>query len=114
MLGASVFLLCSLPGLCDFRRARSKTAELQLANLQVALTEFHKSHGFYPDSAAGLAALVPDGYIGRVPTDPWNEPYEYSMYGSHYVVRSFGADHRFGGSGDDDDVDRFVVTEEGE
>jgi type II secretion system protein G len=99
--------------ICDFSGARSRTAKLQVANLDSALSEFRRIHGSYPDTSTGLSALVSAGLIRKVPRDPWGNPYEYSMYGSHYVLRTFGADHRFGGSGDDADIDRFVVVDDG-
>jgi type II secretion system protein G len=108
-IGGAAFLLLPQPSHCDFTRGRSRVAKLQIANFRNALEAFYQDHGFYPDTDAGLAALVSSGYLRKVPRHPWDAPYEYSMYGSHYVLRSFGADHRFGGAEGNSDIDRFVV-----
>jgi len=97
---------------CDFSGARARMARLHVAQLDSALTEFYEIHRAYPDTVAGLAALTEAGLIKKVPLDPWGHPYEYSMHGSHYVLRTLGADHRLGGTGDAADVDRFVVLED--
>lgn len=111
-IGAVGTALFVAPTPCDFSEARAKTAEIQITTLRAALEAFRRDRRFYPATSQGLAALVSGGYLRKVPTDPWNEPYEYSMYDSHYVLRSFGADHRFGGSGEDTDIDQFVVIQD--
>ena len=47
------------------------------------------------------------GYVRRLPTDPWGNPYQYrrrSAHGGQFDVFSFGADGKAGGEGDDADL----------
>ena len=79
--------------------------------------------GRFPSSEQGLEALVrapagdpsprnypPGGYLkgGRVPLDPWSNPYNYEAPGQHnpysFDLWSTGADGRSGGIGVDGDV----------
>ncbi len=73
----------------------------------------------YPTSEQGLAALTarptqppvppnwkPNGYLERLPKDPWGQPYQYLNPGLHgeIDVYSFGADGQPGGTGIDTDI----------
>ncbi len=95
--------------------AKVNAAQLQIENLGAALDLFYLNNSRYPSSAEGLAALVqaPAGlehwngpYLkkGKVPTDPWGQPYHYQSPGNHgpYDLYSLGADQRLGG--DDQDI----------
>ena len=44
------------------------------------------------------------GYIEKVPLDPWGTPYFYQSDGNAYVLKSYGADGKPGGSGKDEDI----------
>jgi general secretion pathway protein G len=72
----------------------------------------------YPTTEQGLIALVEkptsgdiprkwpeDGYLERVPLDPWNNELLYASDGRSYVLRSLGADGEEGGEGVDADID---------
>jgi general secretion pathway protein G len=62
-----------------------------------------------------LAALVqapprarkfnPDGYLSKVPVDPWGTEYVYQSDGRNVVILSLGADRVEGGEGYDGDID---------
>ncbi|MFB6259456.1 MAG: type II secretion system protein GspG, partial [Thiohalorhabdaceae bacterium] len=47
-----------------------------------------------------------NGYLDRVPTDPWGNPYQYLNPGKHgkVDVMSLGADGRKGGEGNNADI----------
>lgn len=98
--------------------ARSDTARIQLQTFAAALDLYKLDIGKYPDSAAGLGALVaaPAGakrwrgpYLNKpaLPPDPWDNPYLYvspGPEGQPYRIISHGADGREGGEGDDADI----------
>jgi general secretion pathway protein G len=48
----------------------------------------------------------PNGYLDRLPKDPWGQPYQYLNPGLHgeIDVYSFGADGQPGGTKNDADV----------
>lgn len=67
-----------------------QTVKAMLANLQTALEVYKKDTGAYPTAEEGLKILVPDnisinypkgyrkdGYLKKVPKDPWNHDFEY-------------------------------------
>lgn len=96
--------------------SKVKTAKVQIAAYQTALELYHLDLGRYPASADGLGALAkaPAGAVGwagpyldkAVAADPWGNPYDYSAAadGGSYKLRSFGADGKEGGEGDDADI----------
>ena len=47
-----------------------------------------------------------EGYLDRVPKDPWGTPYQYLQPGVHSAIDvfSFGADRAAGGEGNDADI----------
>ena len=91
--------------------SRAKTAKLQIESFGSALDLFYMDAGRYPNTSESLDALVqqPPGvqvwngpYIkgGRVPLDPWGNPYHYRspVEKAPYEIVSFGADGREGGT----------------
>ena len=97
--------------------AKSKTASVQIRDLEQALEMYKLDGGRFPSSDMGLEALVraPAGVRGwngpylkgsKVPEDPWGNPYEYRMPGQHgaYDLLSYGANGAPGGTGEDADV----------
>ncbi|MDM7462914.1 MAG: type II secretion system major pseudopilin GspG [Tepidimonas taiwanensis] len=94
--------------------AKSKTAAVQIADLEKGLDLFKLDVGRYPTTEEGLTALVkaPSGlpswngpYIkGDVPKDPWGRPYQYSEQGGRIQILSLGADGAPGGEGENADV----------
>jgi general secretion pathway protein G len=102
----------SLKGATD--KAKRTKAMADIAELKTALDRYYIDNGSYPSTAQGLQALVtppsqngadPDGYIRRVPNDPWNNPYVYQSDGSTYTLKSLGADGAEGGAGKAADID---------
>lgn len=96
--------------------AKSKTAGVQIADLDKSLELFKLDVGRYPTTEEGLDALVKrpgtvNGWAGPylkggVPTDPWGHPYRYANPGSNggIEILSLGADGAPGGEGENADV----------
>lgn len=112
-------LLASLVGpavLNQLGGAKSKTAAIQIKDLEQALEMYKLDVGRYPTSSQGLEALVkkPSGASGwngpylkaSVPEDPWGGEYLYKSPGDRADVDifSYGADGNPGGDGEDADV----------
>ena len=102
------------------KRANVSAAKTQIKMLEDALTGYRLDMGKYPDTEAGLAALVenPDEnekwagpYIKpNVPKDPWGNDYVYVSPGENgrdYDLSSYGADGQPGGEGDDADINNW-------
>ena len=97
--------------------AKSKTAAIQIADIEQALEIYKLDVGRFPNTSEGLEALVrqPAGvkgwngpYLkkGELPMDPWGNAYEYRYPGQSGgpEITSLGADGRPGGSAEDADV----------
>jgi general secretion pathway protein G len=98
--------------------SRTKTAKLQIESFSSSLDLFYLDTGRYPTRSEGLNALaerpadvtVWNGpYLkgGRVPLDPWGNPYQYRSPVDHtppYEILSFGSDGREGGTGNAADI----------
>ena len=95
-------------------QARVVAATADIATLVNALKLYRLDNGAYPSGEQGLEALVrkpergniprnwkPGGYLERLPTDPWGDPYQYLNPGVHgeIDVFSYGADGKPGGEG---------------
>ncbi|MEL7012340.1 MAG: type II secretion system major pseudopilin GspG [Pseudomonadota bacterium] len=100
-------------------QARAVRAQSDIAAIESALNLYRLDNQRYPTTEQGLQALVEEptrapvpqnwadgGYIGRLPTDPWGQDYQYLNPGVHGDIDLFslGADGRTGGSGVDADV----------
>lgn len=99
--------------------ARVVAARNDIAAIMQALKLYRLDNQRYPTAEQGLAALVtrptagpppmnwkPNGYLERLPNDPWGHPYQYLNPGlrGEIDVFSLGADGQPGGSGADADV----------
>jgi general secretion pathway protein G len=99
--------------------ARRIAAKSDIAAILAALKLYRLDNQRYPTGEQGLAALTarptqpplppnwkPNGYLERVPKDPWGQPYQYLNPGlrGEIDVYSFGADGQPGGTGIDADV----------
>ena len=113
-------------------KARVTTAQSQIKSLESALEFYRMDNARYPTTEQGLQALVqrpniepipknyrPEGYLakGRVPLDPWGNPYEYRSPGEHnpysFDLWSWGADGSPGGEGNDADIGNWSDSFEG-
>ncbi|MBN9572788.1 MAG: type II secretion system major pseudopilin GspG [Alicycliphilus denitrificans] len=94
--------------------AKSKTAAVQIADLDKSLELFKLDVGRYPTTEEGLEALVKKPgsanawngpYLkGGVPTDPWGHAYRYANNGGKIDIISLGADGAPGGEGENADI----------
>jgi general secretion pathway protein G len=92
--------------------SKQSTARTQIAQMVKAIETFYAQEGRYPATEEGIEILAegttawPDGYLDRVPLDPWKRPYEYLSPGSTqpYEVICLGADGREGGEGENRDI----------
>ncbi|MDZ7782678.1 MAG: type II secretion system major pseudopilin GspG [Halioglobus sp.] len=96
--------------------AKTKTARLQIKDLEQATEMYKLDVGRYPSNSQGLQALVEkpgdaDGWNGPylksgVPLDPWKQEYQYAYPGDHAEIDiySLGQDGVEGGEGEDSDV----------
>ena len=86
-------------------RADRQKAVSDIVALENALEMYHLDNGVYPSQEQGLKALVKaptlrptprnyrsDGYIRRLPKDPWSKDYQYRNPGQHgrIDIYSFG------------------------
>jgi general secretion pathway protein G len=99
--------------------ARIAAAKHDIAEITQQLNLYKLDNMRYPTTEQGLAALVKkpttspiptnwksEGYLSRMPKDPWGSPYQYLQPGVHgqIDVFSFGADRASGGEGNDADI----------
>ena len=126
-----IVILGLLIGVIGFRmlgrteEARRTAAALQIRGFVSALQLYKLDNGVYPGSEQGLQALVQKpstgraaakwvkgGYLegGRVPTDPWGNPYVYFSPGGgnrEYDIKSYGADGQEGGEEENADIESW-------
>lgn len=94
--------------------ARVTAAKTDLRAIANALDLYKLDNYDYPSTDQGLEALVskptgqpeplnwnPDGYLKKLPKDPWKRDYIYISPGTHgaFDLYSLGADGREGGEG---------------
>ncbi|AVO48836.1 type II secretion system protein GspG [Melaminivora suipulveris] len=94
--------------------AKTKTAAVQIADLDKSLELFKLDVGRYPTTEEGLGALVQKpgnaaGWAGpylkgSLPPDPWGRPYRYTNSGTAIEILSLGADGAPGGEGENADI----------
>jgi general secretion pathway protein G len=103
--------------------AKVTKAKVDMKSIEEALGLFKLDSGFYPSTDQGLKALVEkpqtgmipsrysaDGYLKKVPVDPWHNPYVYLSPGLHsqsFDLISYGADGQPGGEGFDADINSW-------
>ena len=105
-------------------QARIARARQDITVLENALKLYRLDNLGYPTTAQGLQALaerptIPppppnwagDGYIDRLPKDPWGRDYLYLAPGVHGEIDVFthGADGEPGGTGNDADIGNWTV-----
>jgi general secretion pathway protein G len=95
--------------------ARRTKALADIKGIEEALHLFKLDNGYYPSTAEGLQGLVqkpanaknwnPEGYLDKLPIDPWGNPYVYFGDGQEYIIKSYGGDGQEGGEGKNADID---------
>jgi general secretion pathway protein G len=116
-------LLMSLVGprvLNQLGGAKTKTAAIQIRDLEQTLEMYKLDVGRFPTTNQGLGALVnkPAGVSGwngpylksDVPLDPWKNEYNYKYPGEKGEVDifSYGQNGSPGGEGEDSDVGNWM------
>ncbi len=101
------------------QKARVVKARLEMESIETSLKKFYLDNGYYPTTEQGLKALVSkpsvgrvpksypaNGYLNKVPNDPWEGDYIYISPGSNspFELYSYGGDGKEGGSGNDADI----------
>jgi len=96
--------------------AKSKTAALQITDLEKSFEIFKLDVGRYPTTEEGLNALVAKPatasgwngpYLkGGLPNDPWGKPYIYKSPAENgaFEILTLGADGVPGGDGENADI----------
>lgn len=99
--------------------ARVTAARQDISSIVQALNLYKLDNQRYPTTEQGLQALVKkptvapipanwkgNGYLEKMPKDPWGHPYQYLQPGVHGEIDlfSFGADGARGGEGNDADI----------
>ncbi|RDH46771.1 type II secretion system protein GspG [Zooshikella ganghwensis] len=100
-------------------QAKVTVARSDIANIKTALEMYKLDNHNYPSTDQGLEALVrkpsgqpearnwnPDGYLEKIPVDPWGRHYQFQSPGNHgkFDLYSLGADGKKGGEGFDTDI----------
>jgi general secretion pathway protein G len=92
-------------------QARLVKAKQDIMAIQSALDLYKLDNGIYPSTDQGLQALVTkpsstpvpqnwksDGYLQRLPTDPWGEAYQYTNENDKLRIFSYGPKGKEGDS----------------
>jgi len=98
--------------------ARRTKAVADMKAIEQALNLYRLDSSGYPTTDQGLDALVhrptkppvprawnPNGYLERMPVDPWGNAYLYLSDGARFTLKSYGADGVEGGEGKFADLD---------
>ena len=104
-------------------QARRMKAKVDIRNIESALALFKTDTGRFPTTSEGLNVLVTDpgikgynkdGYLDKVPLDPWGNRYIYLSPGVHskdYDLESYGKDGEDGGTDNDADIESWNLEE---
>jgi general secretion pathway protein G len=98
-------------------KARISAAKAEISTIENAMKFYRLDNFVYPSSEQGIEALVtkpndpnvknwnPGGYLERMPTDPWGNPYIYRNPGTEgeIDILTLGADGAEGGDGNNAD-----------
>lgn len=92
--------------------SKQNAVKAEIANITKALESFYADQSRYPTSEEGLEILIqgtqsfPDGFLTKMPNDPWKNPYEFISPGrnSPYEVICLGEDGEEGGEGANRDI----------
>lgn len=107
--------LAAIIGPAIFQRldsAKVDQTKIQIRSLENALELYYLDNGKYPEGINDLIE-APSGtdswngpYLkgGKVPTDAWQQAFQYSSEGNSFTITSFGNDGAAGGSGTAADI----------
>ena len=104
-------------------QARRMKAKVDIRYIETTLALFKTDTGRFPTTSEGLELLVTDpgikgynkdGYLDKVPLDPWGNRYIYLSPGVHskdYDLESYGKDGEDGGIDNDADIESWNLEE---
>jgi len=88
-------------------KAAITKAKADVATLEQGVEMYRLNKLRYPSGSEGLQAVTSEGYVKRLPKDPWGNAYHYAQPGKdgrQFDIYSYGADGREGGEGQDADI----------
>ena len=97
--------------------SRKNAVKTEIATIMKALETYRIDQSRYPTEDEGLEILRestdtwPEGFLSKVPIDPWKNPYLYFVSEDGVEVVSLGADGREGGDGEDADFSSAMLKE---
>ncbi len=103
-------------------KAAVTRAKGDIRSIETALNLYRLDNFRYPTTDQGLQALVtnpsirgynPGGYLNKVPTDPWQNPFIYthpSTHGKDYDLESYGKDGEDGGTTHNADIESWNLN----
>ena len=103
-------------------RAAVNRARADIRSIETALNLYRLDNFRYPSTDQGLQALVSSpgetaapnwkAYLRSLPTDPWNQPYQYAFPGqrSEFDLFTYGADGVAGGENVDADIGNWDLN----
>lgn len=92
--------------------SKQNAVRAEISTIMGALESFYADQGRFPTTDEGLTILskgtdsFPDGFINKVPKDPWKRGYEYVSPGQNgpYEILCLGEDGEEGGEGANRDI----------
>jgi general secretion pathway protein G len=92
--------------------SKQNAARAEISTMISALESFYADQSRYPTNDEGIAILkngtpsFPDGFLKKLPLDPWGHAYEYMSPGANspFEIICLGADGREGGDGGNADI----------
>lgn len=97
--------------------SRKNAVKTEIKTILNALETFRIDQSRYPTEDEGIEILKqptetwPEGFLSKVPRDPWKNPYLYFVSDEGVEVISLGADGREGGEGEDADISSTMLEE---
>lgn len=107
----------------NVEKAQLQKVQADFSSIKTALANYRLDNFVYPTSEQGLEALVTkpsiapeprgwrsEGYLDKIPSDPWQREYLYLSPGENnkpYEIYTLGADGVRGGSGQDADISNW-------
>jgi len=96
--------------------ARIQAAKSDIRTIESALSLYKIDNYKYPTTEQGLIALIErpsasdapnwnvEGYLKKLPTDPWGNQYLYTNDGTKIEIYTLGSDSRPGGESEAGDI----------
>lgn len=97
--------------------SRKEAVKHEIKTILGALETFRIDQARFPTEDEGLEVLRqptdtwPEGFLTKVPVDPWKNPYQYFVSEDGVEIVSLGADGREGGDAEDADFSSKMLEE---